>query len=136
MKQGSAAFRVLGRCLVIVALAVCTSCDSANPTTPGEVVRYDPPGIYRFWWTQLRQEAGLSAAFPSVSWYEVLGGEWRNNDGEWIHGLWRPGEIYLAVGLTRNEGAVKHEMLHELLRGDPQHTHPLFALYYLWRPLP
>lgn len=46
-------------------------------------------------------------------------------DGVIAFGLWSPPhQIFVVRGFQDNEFTVRHEMLHDLLRGDPDHASP------------
>jgi hypothetical protein len=94
-----------------------------DPIAPEGAVRFTPPPIYRTWWGEAADCAGLKrTSFESIGWY-VIPGVWTFEDpvreGTQDYGLWVGGSetrIYLAEQVSVIERHVKHEMLHALLR--------------------
>lgn len=116
--------------LLTLALLLAGCSDLLGPDIPDHTVPMTPPSVYATWWAEVEAEAGLDRPAREVSWYLVRGGLFRSRDGTPTSGRWIPdGRIYLAEGWELFEPNVKHEMLHELLQGDPGHKHPLFRKY-------
>lgn len=121
------------RTVLFGALLVLSAC--AGPTDPQYLVpssgrEVDIPGVYSEWWAEVQEDAGIEASLQRVRLFSVPRPWYNHRYGRTVQGLWVPdGRIYLVDYLLRAEGLVKHEMLHELLRGDATHAHPLFAVY-------
>lgn len=115
--------------LTLVALLL-SGCAGESPLVPEGAVPLTPPTIYMEWWDEVEGELGSGRDESRVRWFVVRGGLFPSRDGEPTSGRWIPdGRIYLAEGWELDENTVKHEMLHELLRGDYEHSHPLFQKY-------
>lgn len=123
--------RIVTALLVLVALAGCSS--PVGPEIPDGAVPFDPPAVYATWWDEIMHQASIQRDVSRVRWFLVETGPWESaRYGGATHGAWVPdGRIYLADGWEEWENLVKHEMLHELLRGDAAHAHPAFDLYPL-----
>jgi len=118
--------------LVLLLLASCDLPTSFGAEIPSGAVPMDPvPEVYSKWWRDVMRDAGIQRDVSHVRWFTVRGGMfWSERDGAMSAGRWIPdGRIYIAEGWELNEPTVKHEMLHELLQGDSNHEHPLFAHY-------
>ena len=103
-----------------------------GPEVPPHAVPYEAPATYSCWWAELIAESGLPAkSMDRIRWHVVQSGPWYSTRyRKTIQASWLPdGRVYIARGWTGDEGAVKHEMLHELLDGDAEHSHPLFRKY-------
>ncbi len=95
-------------------------------TVYGQVLLDPPPPKYEDWWretvecTQLRKDIGGLTFFGADS---IVG-----SDGGMAVGLHRPGMIAIIWFSIDNEAVVKHEIVHELVDGDPKHNSPLFGI--------
>lgn len=98
---------------------LCVSClDPAGEALSGR--RVEPLDVYDGWWSSVQACSGREGELELIRWFEanVL-----HFDGVSAFGLWRaPHDIFLAVGSRGDEFVVKHEMLHDLLSGDPGHA--------------
>lgn len=94
---------------------------------PAGAVEWSPPQVYRTWWAEIENCAGIWADFDRVDWYQVPGSSYPCPAYEGrCEGWWQPPHtIYMAQDQTSNRVLAEHEMLHELLqRGDHP---PVFA---------
>lgn len=116
--------------LPAIALLWLAGC-GGGPLIPEGAVAFDPPANYADHWARAMRESGIERDVSRVRWFLVPGGLFATRDArEQASGRWIPdGRIYLAEGWENDELTVLHEMLHELLRGDPNHEHPLFEVY-------
>lgn len=125
--------RFTGRLLFLLALllAACSEITGAKPEIPSHSVPFDPPAVFEQWWVEVQAASGIHQRHDRVRWFLVRGGLFLSEREKALSsGRWIPdGRIYLAEGWERDEANVKHEMLHELLRGDHEHRHPLFEKY-------
>lgn len=81
---------------------------------------FDPPPIYREWWSATEVCSGLRAPFQRVVWYLADG---VSGDGLVARGRWSsPHEIIIVAGYENDQTVVRHEMLHDLLTGDRPHA--------------
>lgn len=118
--------------LLTLSLLVLVGCGSPTaPFVPTGSQQYEAPEVYAAWWAEVEADLGADGDMAGVRWYEVAGGMFYHpSHGKVIGGMWsQDRSIYIAEGLTRNRGLVKHEMLHDLLGGDMEHRHPLFRTY-------
>ena len=87
---------------------------------PGE-----PLPVYAEWWAATVACSGRTGDMSRIVWftaYTIRSGE---NLGR---GLWRePHEIVIVRHYVDDERTVRHEMLHDLLNGDPGHTGKAWA---------
>lgn len=115
---------------LVLALSACS-----GPTDPGYQVpvsgrEVEIPYIYYQWWDEVQEDAEIEASLDRLRLFSVPQPWFNRRYGRTVLGLWVPdGRIYMVQYLLLAEGLVKHEMLHELLRGDQTHAHPLFDLY-------
>ncbi len=95
-------------------------------TVYGPVFLDPPPPKYEVWWretvecTQLRKDI-LGVAFFGAD--SIVG-----SDGGKVNGLHRREMIAIIWFSIDNEAVVKHEIVHELVGGDPKHNSPLFGI--------
>lgn len=95
---------------------------------PREAVWYAPPAEYYIWWDEL--SACADSYYPLVAQFYRVPGEGayfvtssgKRAAGEWIP----PHNIYVSQVLIHERRVVKHEMLHDILNGDPSHSSPLW----------
>ena len=126
------------RALLVILVAFTAACDGWYRLTsvyPDEYERIDPPAEYLTWWYDVQRDLGwphriamnhVRFYFSPDPWPRPDGGDtWGGGAGSRVF-IWRP------KADCRN--LVKHEMLHVLLRGDRDHTHPLFAESSEYKP--
>ena len=81
------------------------------------------PAVYQRWWAMTEACSGHRGDMSRVRWYEVPGATFPHN-GQAVSGYWTSAgnEIVLAHDYTDAGFAVRHEMLHALLRrgGHPR----------------
>lgn len=79
----------------------------------------EPLAIYAQWWVATEACSSRSGEFTDITWFSAL----TISSSELLaFGLWRaPHEIVIVRGYEEDEFIVRHEMLHDLLRGDPGH---------------
>ena len=85
----------------------------------------EPLPVYTEWWAENESCSGRTADMGRIAWYtatSIVG------DEIVARGVWTPPhEIILVRGYEDEEITVRHEMLHDLLDGDPEHTSPLWT---------
>ena len=113
-------------------LLLTAGCDlGMTPNGPSGATPFDPPDIYQVWAAEVGQAANRDGSIGRVRWYIVPGDYWQRDGsrkktiGQWFS----DGRIFIATPWTKDEGLIKHEILHELLGGDTDHRHPLFSIY-------
>lgn len=79
-----------------------------------------PLPAYEEWWAATESCSGRTGELGMISWFTAVG---ITSDEVLAFGLWRPPhEIVIVKGYEDNETIVRHEMLHDLLDGDSDHT--------------
>lgn len=102
-----------------IALLVGAACSDPTDALTYENRRaFSPPmETYSRWWAQLEKCSERSRDLAGIRWFlaDDIGGP----RGQWISNR----EITLLTGYEDEFRVVKHEMLHDLLRGDGDHSH-------------
>jgi hypothetical protein len=103
---------------------------------PTGAIPMTAPPVYREWWAKTEACSGLSGDFDLIRFATVPGPEFECPSGTCV-GRWEPGHhIYLAEAWSHHEMVVRHEMLHELLRGsghpDPPFGHGCPLTWATW----
>lgn len=107
----------------IVAL-IAAGC-SGDITTVTDKTPMEPLPVYAEWWSATETCSQRSADMSRISWFTASSIQSRESLG-W--GLWRePHEIVILRGFEEDEKTVRHEMLHDLLNGDPAHEDDSWA---------
>lgn len=122
---GSRTFRTL---VAFGVLSAAPACSDSPATLAYENRRpFSPPmETYGRWWTQLQACSDRTGDLDGLQWFladyigATTGPPTQSAKGQWTSNR----EITLLSGHERELGVVKHEMLHDLLRGDGQHRHP------------
>lgn len=86
---------------------------------PPEAVRSEPPAVYSEWYREMEVCVGLAGTFALVRWFAVPGEHWWDPlRQQYATGTWRaPHDIYIAASHALDALVVKHEAIHDLLRG-------------------
>jgi len=106
----------LAACLVALLLGgLLLACADLN-FEPVDAQLFDPPDIYRQWWTQVERCTDVEAGFERVFWYRAT--EIIDRENGTLHsGAWKPPHtIFIRTGSLGNRQVVKHEMVHDLLQ--------------------
>lgn len=111
--------------LVLAALLAASGCDpivGLEDTLPPNAVRMEPGPDYAVWYAQTEVCAGVSGDFEAVRWFEVPGERWWDPlRQQFAIATWRrPHDIYITTAHLGDELVVKHEVVHDLLRGGDQ----------------
>lgn len=102
---------------VLVFLGGATACSDAVAVDRGKV-QIDPPAVYRVWWSDVEDCSEIQGDFGGVRWFAVYGFA----AGNGILGQWNERrEITVRSDVWLDPEVVRHEVLHDLLRGDPLH---------------
>jgi len=81
---------------------------------------FQPLPIYAEWWSATESCSGRTGDLLEIDWYTASS---ITSDALIARGVWTPPhEITLVRGYEENEITVRHEMLHDLLGGDSDHT--------------
>ncbi len=94
------------------------------PFVPADAVPFQPPRVYLELWKEVEACSGMSGEFGLLEWFVVVGSDDAFSCPEHAghcDGWWEPPhDIYLAEAEVNNTAthyrAVRHEMLHDLLR--------------------
>ena len=108
-----------------LALVACSTPTESFSLAVTQVRRFVPPEEYRSYWETVEACSSKSGDFDLVSWYQanaiVI-------DGEVVLGFWEaPHDITVVNTAKENDVVVRHEMLHDLLSGDPDHAHEAWS---------
>ncbi|HYD54741.1 MAG TPA: hypothetical protein VEA99_19060, partial [Gemmatimonadaceae bacterium] len=101
--------------------SLCLACIEPAAPLPSGAERFDPPPIYRTWWSLTEQCSGRRGSLEAVAWYVVPGARTlRDPLGHEADGYWsaRRNRIVLAGDWAQDGPLVRHEMLHALDRRD------------------
>ena len=94
--------------------------------------RVEPPEEYRTWWETTEACSSIVGDFDLVEWYRALEIVTR---GTVLLGRWEPPhQITIVQAHELNTFVVRHEILHELLRGDSNHQGEAWLQCELIRP--
>ena len=107
------------RCTTILGLLALLSCSPSATDVNEGAVAFTPPDRYRTLWSGVQSCSGESGSFGRVRWFvssELRGGT--SILGQWLP----PHNITIKAGYERHDDVVRHEMLHDLLDGDPTHS--------------
>jgi len=108
-----------------MALTVCDRL--VDPKLPADAEQFAPPLVYSTWWNMTQACSGVTGSLAAVTWVKT--GEILRDPrtGEPIIGYWSAGSnrIVLVNTAVMSGGAVRHEMLHALLR-QPGHPRNQF----------
>lgn len=81
---------------------------------------FDPPDHYDALWSEVQTCAGIPGDIARIQWFTARS---INSNGFAVLGQWMdPHDIMLREDSVNDNRVVKHEMLHDLLRGDPTHS--------------
>lgn len=89
---------------------------------------YEAPAEYAKWWQDVLAECGCTPAIvdlASIAWQRVPTVTFECADGLRCYGYYIPSlaEAFIGAADTLRQSTIKHEMLHAVLGGDPEHRH-------------
>ena len=81
---------------------------------------FSPPEVYLEWWRDTETCADASGSFEALVFYlaDSIMGDRLVARARWSE----PRDIIIVRGYEADSKVVRHEMLHDLLRGDGSHT--------------
>ena len=95
------------------------ACDSPGLVELDGVEPYEPLPEYVEFWAATEACAGVTGDLGRIEWFRatsIISGQ------RILRGLWQPPHrITIWAGLEDDAPTVRHEMLHDLLNGDPDH---------------
>lgn len=107
-----------------IALVALSCADPARPDVEG-VEPYDALPEYPAFWTATTACSDRSGDLDRISWFRAVSITFK---GQIVRGFWEPPHtITVWNGLEPDEFTVRHEMLHDLLGGDPDHELSVWA---------
>jgi hypothetical protein len=115
----------MSRCCIALLSMLVFGCGSITGPQPIGVA-FRPPSTYATWWAAVELCSGRRGDVARIQWHESPDGAL----GSQSMGQWRPDhEVYLVHFVVTHQlrHTVQHEMLHDLLSGDPDHLSPLWA---------
>ena len=95
-------------------------------TVYGQVFLDPPPPKYEDWWRETVECTQLRKDILGVTFFGA--DSMVRSDGQKAVGLHGPGTIAIIWPSIDNEAVVKHEIVHELVGGDPKHNSSLFGI--------
>ncbi len=105
--------------LVPWAVTLCVACGDSFTATIEDRRPFDPLPTYADWWGRTEECSGRSGDLPRIEWYlasSIVA------DGKLARARWSPPhDIVVVQGNQTEERLIRHEMLHDLLGGDPGH---------------
>lgn len=105
----------------LAAPAILTACEGYSLSVANREPMQPLP-VYAEWWSATQTCSSLTADLERIEWFtatSIVG------DDAVARGVWTPPHrIILVKGFEESETTVRHEMLHDLLDGDPDHTSP------------
>jgi hypothetical protein len=112
--------------IAFVAAAVLAACEASLVNVKKEDVEpFEALAEYSSFWDDTESCSGVEGELEQVSWFRASE-IWSN--GRLVRGLWEPPHnITVWNGLEDDRETVRHEMLHDLLRGDPEHRLPAWS---------
>ncbi len=116
-------FRPHQKRLVLALLLGCGACGTTIvETTEQNVQPFAPLPVYAEWWSQLQVCSARVGPLDRVEWFTADG---LTQNGGLVLAKWEPPHrITVLANQIETESVVKHEMLHDLLDGDPSHQAP------------
>jgi hypothetical protein len=118
--------RALVAAVVVGSSPVLTFCDNpvaTDPPLPPDAEQFSPPAIYSTWWNMTQACSELTGSLGAVTWFKTSEALGNTGHGEPVVGYWSSvsNRIVLMNSFVLDGAAVRHEMLHALLR---QAGHP------------
>ena len=111
--------RGVPRLLALGAVTLSVACGDSFTATIEDRRPFDPPPVYADWWGLTEACSGRAGDLPRIHWYlasSIVA------DGKLARARWSPPHDIVAVqGNQTEERLIRHEMLHDLLGGDPGH---------------
>ncbi|MBT8335217.1 MAG: hypothetical protein KJO11_01345 [Gemmatimonadetes bacterium] len=120
------------RAAVLLTAPAWFGCSDATGPDLGRVP-IEPPALYRSYWTAVEACSGLTGVFEEIRWFVVH----EFGDGSGILGQWNERrEITVRSDVWLDGDVVRHEILHDLLRGDRDHDRREWVFCGLDRGVP
>lgn len=109
--------------LLCLALPACGAIIGPDYTLPPDATWTQPLAIYESWFSETEACTGVTGNYGAVRWFEVPGERWWDPIREqYAIATWRaPHNIYITTAHIDDENVVKHEIVHELLRGGDKY---------------
>jgi hypothetical protein len=112
---------------VLAAILSLAACEGLVAPLPSDAEEFSPPAMYSTWWKMTEACSGQTGSLGAITWFKTGQALRDPRTGEPIVGYWTSGSnrVVLMTGVVVNGGAVRHEMLHALLR-QPGHARNQF----------
>lgn len=120
--------RALAASVLVAGTGVLATCGGlVDPDLPWDAAAFPPPAVYATWWKMTEACSGTVGSLDAVSWYLTPYSLADPRGGQPISGYWSAASnrIVLAGAASLDGGAVRHEMLHALVR-TPGHARNQF----------
>jgi hypothetical protein len=123
-------FHVVWRLLSIpvgAAILGLAACEGLVIPLPFDAEEFSPPAVYSTWWKMTEACSGNTGSLGAITWFRTAEALRDPRTGDPIVGFWTSGSnrIVLRTDAVLEGGAVRHEMLHALLR-KPGHARNQF----------
>ncbi len=110
----------------VAATLALLACSDSVSVAIAQRQQFEPPEEYRSWWETVEACSSRSGDFDLVRWFDTAS---IVVQGVVVSGLWEPPhDITLWSLATENASVVRHEILHDLLRGDGDHKDDAWSL--------
>lgn len=114
--------RAVRRLIPLAAFLLSTGCGVPSTTSVDNRRPFVPPASYVAWWQAVETCSAQTGELARIEWFIADG---LSENGRLVRARWEaPHRITLLANETDTEDVVKHEMLHDLLGGDPDHAGP------------
>ena len=108
-----------------LALPACSLPTEGFTVTVTQRESFVPSSVHRTWWTAVEGCSSTRGEFELVRWYRAGG---IRSGGESLQGVWQsPHDLIVVRGAEEDSLIVRHEILHELLRGDANHKNDAWS---------
>jgi hypothetical protein len=95
-----------------------------DPMFPSDAEEFSPPAVYSTWWNMTQACSGMTGSLGDITWFKTNQALHDPRTGDPVGGYWHSvtNRIVLTKALMLEGGAVRHEMLHALVRkgGHPR----------------
>ncbi len=115
-----------GSVLSIVSAALLALSGCGDATGPSDDrIRIEVPKAFEDFFAVIENCSLIEGDFAGITWFVTP----RFPDAPGVLGRWNSRrEITLRLDSWLDSGVIGHEMMHDLLRGDPDHTSPAWGL--------
>ena len=112
---------------VVVCICWLATACAVPVALPSGAVAFDPPEVYRTWWTMVEACSGVSGSFAHLGWYRATASAVEARGGKDVEAYYdyTAKRVVVAEEAVYAGRTIRHEMLHAL-RGQPGHPARVF----------